>query len=1743
MAVLGRLLFSSAERLDLADLLSLDSYTAGDFKYLLKSFVGDTTPYVLKGFDIINPSGCVGTSSCSIRVADSVVYYPGSNSGSFFFGLSEGNALSVPLVPELRSSATNYLYLTFTTTAQAADSRAFWDPDKNGGDGGEFSQEVNTESVLITDVNTSVSTFPSNTIPIAKITTNSAGVIQTIEDCRDMMFRLGTGGSNPDPYSDYAFRPLPSAPYARLEPATIMTSLLDPNPFQGGDKNIQSLKEWMDVVMTKLKELSGTAFWYQLGAGGASLNLVSLFQDTLGSTLKSKGDWVHDATTPGKVTWTADIIYKSVVDPRDIIIRQGSLDGGTLPVLLDEHVAFISLVRNADINSGPTNVNFYNGLNYVNGILNSFQFLSQGDWIKKKVDTDSFYLRVEEFYSGANLTGTAGVAPSVALSVRLSANYTGTTAYTAAVYSQGSYANSDIQVTARNDPAIQAAGGNFFWLVARSDTILNISSAVATTVTGTITANDGVTATLSATSHGLVDGDHITLTAPLALAGTYVVEVLDSNTFSIDVTNSASGAFTGYYAIVTTTARNTAYGFNLETADHGLESNETVHIAGTTTFDGSFIVNPRSPTTFQIPMGSAPVSVTTGTVDAVRVHVRKAFGSIRIVQGESLEIGEVDGVNIQKFIGMSSLSEIHPTYMLPAGYNTLDGQENFNSSVTDNLTVRVSKLTAMMADRVQDRGLRIRGSVTLRNTTNGINQDITASNTVIIDKTKSPSQTATLTCSLPANSAGVITIDREGAGTLTVTVESLGSSFLLDENKLILFYRLSDSNVYSWDAHVVPPNGTYTLGAVEHLQNKNIHTFYPSEVSLDTNVLSPTYNHLLFVDTVADLSIVIPGSADNNTLDTSAAMSGSGVIMLDGDALWVRINRHASKTFNTVYSADVPDTDANGGIYVTARTAVPNEQDVLVLYQRLGNSLLGIHNLDQLQSNVYEEFMDVLAVPIPGDPREIAGPVPVNTIIALPPDSRDFDNPQYYIYGAGQLEVYLNGQMLYKGRDYNEVVGSPTPSISNSIEILEQLEIGDDLLFRVDTTGSVYFANSGALSFTMQDTYNAGRFITTNSGQPIVISGPVGEKLMHIIGDIQVDGVIDPQGLTFDPQATDPLQPTQQGLWVNTSNELVFKRTSSVNVNLITDFLRRDGTLAMLADLNAGGFNISNLGIPLNDNDAARKKYVDDSSAGAIAACLKLDGTNSMGADLNVGTHKVTNVVDPAANQDAATKKYVDDNDALMVKKDGSVTMTGALNMGTHNITGVVDPVNPQDVATRHYVDQPSSRVGLFVPVTNNTGVTIVAGSVVAMSHSSPGEVVLAKASSLSLAEGTVGVIWADIPTATSGFMQVGGEAFVLGGPFDLGRRVYASDNTAGIASPLAPTISGTVVYFLGVASDTTKVILSPNLDAVNDNVYDESIDYISDVIAGTPITLPVDSRNSYTTQTYVVGEGLLEMYLNGQYLKLGDDWSEVGSIGDSSSVIVLHQDVLAGDRLTFRINIRNSAYFMSASGSSGSLQTAYNNGRFISISTSQPVDIVGPAGEKLMHIHGDIQVDGVVDPTGVTLDPQLSNPLPLDKAGLWTDISGHLMYQTGDGSSATDVTASIVAPETIATSLRNMTGSLVSKGTPIAVDTNGQINLVDVSDEALALSVIGVAGSAITDGAFGSIVTHGAMKGLVTSATFGDIMYIAKDGFLTNIKPTLDNEGFVAGDFVIKMGVLVRDATNPSNKNLIVNIQVMGQL
>ena len=800
MAVLGRLLVSSGERVDLPDLLSIDSYAAGDWQFFLKTVVGSSTPYIIKGFDVITPASAIGTQSCSISIADSAMYYPGSAAGSFFYGLPQGNPNAQPLVPELRKNATNYVYITFTTLNTSQDTRAFWDPDANGGAGSEFTQEINTESAIQVQVNVSTGSFPENTVPIAIIAVGPS-VITSIEDARPLMFRLGSGGISPNPSSRYAWRALPTISNERLETPITITSPGGQNPFQGGDKNILSLKEWMDAVMTKLTELGGTQYWYE---DASTLSIVSIFHDALATSFKSKGQYQHSSATPGQLTWTEDVLIMSVSDPRYYILRAGVI---TIP---NENVAYIPLVRNQPINTLDQAVAWTNSQPYVNtpnGSIGFFALLKQGDWIKKASDDATLFLRVEQFYDSINLGGST-TTPANAKSIRLSASYTGVTGNEIARYDRGVYQPGDLQIQARTNPAISTTGGNFCWFALRSDTIEGVSSITSTALSGTLSQANGTTAKCSVTAHGLVNGDRITITAPAAQAGTYSVDVTDASTFYINTTNTTTGALTAFYGLVTTAATTNGYGLQLESANHGFESGEEVAVTNTTNYNATYVINYRSSTQVEFPIGASFAPESSGTATLARMDVRTEKGITKVVQGQTIDIGEQDSENIQSYVGMSSLAQTSPVYFIPAGYNTFSNGADYNSSVNDNLTLRAAKLTAMMADKAQDKTIKYLSNATsASNTTNGAAQELTfqpPSSSLTILQPGSPGN-AVLTLpdtgpgySLLVNQSAYVMVDRNNASTPTVTVANT-TDVPVDENVIVIASRLSDTNVYLWN--------------------------------------------------------------------------------------------------------------------------------------------------------------------------------------------------------------------------------------------------------------------------------------------------------------------------------------------------------------------------------------------------------------------------------------------------------------------------------------------------------------------------------------------------------------------------------------------------------------------------------------------------------------------------------------------------------------------------------------------------------------------------------------------------------------------------------------------------------------------------------------------------------------------------------------------------------------------------------
>jgi hypothetical protein len=119
----------------------------------------------------------------------------------------------------------------------------------------------------------------------------------------------------------------------------------------------------------------------------------------------------------------------------------------------------------------------------------------------------------------------------------------------------------------------------------------------------------------------------------------------------------------------------------------------------------------------------------------------------------------------------------------------------------------------------------------------------------------------------------------------------------------------------------------------------------------------------------------------------------------------------------------------------------------------------------------------------------------------------------------------------------------------------------------------------------------------------------------------------------------------------------------------------------MTGNLALSGNKVTGLGAPTDNEDAARKSYVD----AADALKLNLTGGTMTGA-IQMGNNKVSGLGTPTAAGDATTKGYVDAQDALKLNLTGG-TMSGVIAMGNNRITDVQDPSNAQDAATKNYID------------------------------------------------------------------------------------------------------------------------------------------------------------------------------------------------------------------------------------------------------------------------------------------------------------------------------------------------------------------------------------------------------------------------------------------------------------------------
>lgn len=464
MAIMRRVSYLSEMRLDTPDMRSIESAVSADFDAVAQSFIaGPTTPYVMSGFTI-SVTGAIGGASNGLQMVvagGSLLHTKASQSGSFLMvpaGTPNevlNSSTNTSVTGAFTPNSINYVGIDYSRFADPTTNvtRYIWDDTSKT----ESTTTAPAAQVLDYQIVITSSPWASNILPIAIITTDSNNNVVSITDARNQLFRLGQGGSSPNPSYIYPW----SQGRTEVSPTTTSNSS---DPFNGGDKNFNDLKDWMDAVMSVLKEIKGTTFWYSISSSGS---LETLREDLGNTVITGRGHIAHGVlpadgqtpTAPGQINWDQDINIRVIGS--EIAYTLSANPTSNFITLTEDQVAYITLVRDVVItpsliftNSSPTVVS-------VGGVSWTTP-LAAGDWIKLSTDTNAGYYKILSVDSLIQVTLTTPYGGASTGVVGAKANYA-FGAYNAVASPSG---QRDIFIATRGNVP---EGQNMFWLFLRSD--------------------------------------------------------------------------------------------------------------------------------------------------------------------------------------------------------------------------------------------------------------------------------------------------------------------------------------------------------------------------------------------------------------------------------------------------------------------------------------------------------------------------------------------------------------------------------------------------------------------------------------------------------------------------------------------------------------------------------------------------------------------------------------------------------------------------------------------------------------------------------------------------------------------------------------------------------------------------------------------------------------------------------------------------------------------------------------------------------------------------------------------------------------------------------------------------------------------------------------------------------------------------------------------------------------------------
>ena len=149
-------------------------------------------------------------------------------------------------------------------------------------------------------------------------------------------------------------------------------------------------------------------------------------------------------------------------------------------------------------------------------------------------------------------------------------------------------------------------------------------------------------------------------------------------------------------------------------------------------------------------------------------------------------------------------------------------------------------------------------------------------------------------------------------------------------------------------------------------------------------------------------------------------------------------------------------------------------------------------------------------------------------------------------------------------------------------------------------------------------------------------------------------------------------------------NHITDKKYVDEMDNLKSAFTFKNGAYYAKGGIIMRKNKLGGLREPLQDGEAANKKYVDDTTKN-----LFIDENDNIAFGLNVDMegNQILGLPEPATDQEPATKKYVDDLQTQNVDEKGNIKFGRSINLDRNRIFSMKEPTKPSEGANKKYVD------------------------------------------------------------------------------------------------------------------------------------------------------------------------------------------------------------------------------------------------------------------------------------------------------------------------------------------------------------------------------------------------------------------------------------------------------------------------